>query len=250
MQPHRNEYWLFPKIDDQQAWNAQVVRVCDVYREAIRLYRDDGIHTVSVDEQTGIQALERIAADLLPIPGTQARREYEYVRHGTLGLFGNLHVATGEILSPLIRETRTEEDFLENIDGVVSTDAHATWRFVADNLNTHCSESLVRYVALCCEIDDDLGIKGRHGIMKSLASRREFLSDSSHRIHFIYTPKHCSWLNQIEIWFGTLRKKLTRYGSFVSLEDLQQRILRFIDYYNDTMSKPYRWTCDGSLLCK
>lgn len=241
---------MFPKIDDPAAWNAQVLEVCNTYRNAIELYRTDGIHTVSIDEQTGIQALERIAADLLPCRGLLARREYEYIRHGTLGLFGNLHVATGEILSPLIRATRTEADFLENIDGLVCTDPAAPWRFVTDNLNTHVSESLVVYVAAACGIAADLGVKGRRGILKSVQSRREFLTDTRHRIRFIYTPKHCSWLNQIEIWFGTLRKKLTRNGSFCSLDDLQARILRFIAYYNETMAKPYRWTCDGTLLCK
>lgn len=241
---------MFPKIDDPEIWNAQVLEVCETYRDAIELYRTDGVHTVSIDEQTGIQALERIAADLLPRRGMLARREYEYIRHGTVGLFGNLHVATGEILSPLICETRTEEDFLENIDELVYTDPHAQWRFVTDNLNTHISESLVVYVAAACGIETDLGMKGRHGILKSVKSRRDFLTNKSHRIRFIYTPKHCSWLNQIEIWFGTLRKKLTRYGSFCSLDDLQDRILRFIRYYNDTMAKPYRWTCDGRLLCK
>ena len=64
------------------------------------------------------------------------------------------------------------------------------------------------------------------------------------------TPKHCSWLNQIEIWFGVLRRKLTRYGSFVSLTNLSDRIKQFIGYYNNTMARPYRWTCDGKLLCK
>jgi transposase len=226
-----------------------VLEVCGTYRTAIELYLSQGVHTVSIDEQTGIQALERIAADLLPQSGLVARREYEYVRHGTLGLFGNLHVATGQILSPLIRQTRTEEDFLENIARLVQTDPDAEWRFVTDNLNTHISESLVKYVARQCEIDIDLGVKGRRGILKSLKSRREFLTDKSHRIRFVYTPKHCSWLNQIEIWFGTLRKKLTRYGSFSSLTDLQDRILRFIEYYNQTMATPYRWTCDGALLC-
>ncbi len=214
------------------------------------MYQQQGLHTVSIDEQTGIQALQRIAADLLPGCGRIARREYEYIRHGTLGLFGNLHVATGQILSPLIRQTRTEEDFLENIDGLVSTDANATWRLVTDNLNTHISESLVRYVAASCDLDTDLGVKGRTGALRSLETRRAFLSNKDHRIHFVYTPKHCSWLNQIEIWFGTLRRKLTRFGSFASLEDLQDRILRFIDYYNQTMARPYRWTCDGAMLCR
>jgi len=179
-----------------------------------------------------------------------ARREYEYIRHGTLGLFGNLHVATGKILCPMIRETRTEEDFLENIDSLVCTDPEAKWLFVTDNLNTHASESLVRYIADHCGIETELGSKGHNGILKSLPSRQAFLTDKSHRIRFVYTPKHCSWLNQIEIWFGTLRRKLTRYGSFCSLDNLEDRILRFIDYYNETMAKPYRWTCDGTLLCK
>jgi transposase len=216
----------------------------------MELYRTQGIHTVSIDEQTGIQALERVAADLLPRRGMIARREYEYIRHGTLGLFGNLHVATGKILCPMIRETRTEEDFLENIDSLVCTDPDAKWIFVTDNLNTHASESLVRYIADHCEVKTELGSKGNNGILKSLQSRQAFLTDKSHRIRFVYTPKHCSWLNQIEIWFGTLRRKLTRYGSFCSLDNLEDRILRFIDYYNETMAKPYRWTCDGALLCK
>lgn len=185
----------------------------------------------------------------MPLPGLIARREYEYIRHGTLGLFGNLHVPTGRIIAPLIRATRTEEDFLENVDNIVSTDPDAHWRFVADNLNTHSSESMVRYVAHACGIQQELGIKGTRGILASQESRREFLTNASHRIHFVYTPKHCSWLNQVEIWFGTLRRKLTRFGSFQSLDDLTTRILRFIEYYNQTMAKPYRWTYTGRLLC-
>jgi hypothetical protein len=227
-----------------------VTTVCDAYRDAKTLREQLELYTISIDEQTGIQALERIAPDLLPRPGRIARREYEYARHGTLCLFGNLDVVTGNLLAPMLRQTRTEEDFLENIDNLVALDPDAPWRFVTDNLNTHVSESLVRYVANTCDLDEDLGVKGRCGILKSVASRRAFLTDSSHRIHFIYTPKHCSWLNQIEIWFGILRRKLTRYGSFVSLADLRDRIERFIVYYNETMARPYRWTCDGKLLCR
>lgn len=228
----------------------QVSNVCDAYRSAIDLYNQHGIHTVCIDEQTGIQALERIAKDLLPLPGLIARREYEYIRHGTLGLFGNLHVATGKIIAPMIRETRNEEDFLENVDNLIATDPDAGWRLVADNLNTHCSESMVRYIAQACDVKVDLGLKGQRGILASQETRRQFLTDTSHRIHFVYTPKHCSWLNQIEMWFGTLRRKLTRFGSFVSLDDLSDRILRFVEYYNNTMAKPYRWTYTGRLLCE
>ena len=209
-----------------------------------------GFHTVSIDEQTGIQALQRIAPDLLPRPGCIARREYEYKRHGTLCLFGNLDVVSGKLLAPMVQETRTEGDFLKNIENLLALDPDGNWRFITDNLNTHVSESLVRCIAKACEVDSDLGVKGRCGILKSMASRREFLSDATHRIHFIYTPKHCSWLNQIEIWFGVLRRKLTRYGSFPSLTNLQDRIHRFIEYYNTHLAHPYRWTCDGKLLCK
>jgi transposase len=105
-------------------------------------------------------------------------------------------------------------------------------------------------VAQQCSIETDLGVKGRRGILKSLESRREFLSDESHRIHFIYAPKYCSRLNQIEIWLGALRRKLARYGSSTSLDNLQDRTLRFIEYFNDTMAKPYRWASKGTLLCK
>lgn len=241
---------MFAKPADTEEFNTQVTAICQAYREAMMLHEQHGWHTVSIDEQTGIQALERIAPDLLPRPGYLTRREYEYARHGTLCLFGNLDVVTGKILAPMLQQTRKEEDFLKNIRNLVALDPAGNWRFVTDNLNTHVSASLVRYVAEVCDVDDDLGVKGRHGILQSMASRREFLSDTNHRIHFRYTPKHCSWLNQIEIWFGVLRRKLTRYGSFVSLTDLSDRIRRFIEYYNRTMAHPYRWTCDGKLLCK
>jgi hypothetical protein len=231
------------------AFAEQVRAVCQAYAEALPLYQLSGVHTVSIDEQTGIQALERIAKDKPVRPGQFARLEYEYIRHGTIGLFGNLHVATGQILCPLLRETRTEEDFLENIDNLVQTDPAARWRFILDNLNTHVSESLVRYVAESCELCEDLGVKGRRGVLQSIATRRRFLANTSHRIHFIYTPKHTSWLNQIEIWFGVLRRKATRHGSFPSVAHLIDRILEFITYYNNTMAHPYKWTYKGSLLC-
>ena len=224
--------------------------VCRAYAEAIEQYETRGLHTVCIDEQTGIQALERIAPDIPMQPGRPARLEFEYKRHGTIGLFGNLHVPTGRILEPMLRETRTEDDFLENLDQVVCTDVDAPWRIICDNLNTHLSESLVRYVAHSCDIEEDLGAKGRRGILKSVATRRAFLSDTSHRIHFVYLPKHTSWLNQIEIWFGILRRKAIRRGFFRSLTQLKDRILDFIDYYNATMARPFQWTYHGKVLCR
>jgi transposase len=241
---------LFSKSPDSDSWKQDVARVCATYREAQRLSESIGLRTVSVDEQTGVQALERLVPDLPPRPGLIARREYEYARHGTLCLFGNLEVVSGKILAPMLQSTRCDEDFLRNIQNLVALDPTAPWRFVADNLNTHMSECLVRFVAEQCGLNIDLGSKKkRYGILKSLASRREFLRDQTHRIHFVYTPKHCSWLNQIEMWFGTLRRKVTRYGSFQSVEALKLKIEQFIDYYNRTMAHPYRWTWAGKLLC-
>lgn len=248
LRPHLNKYWLFSKDQRAPDFDERVAAICKAYQEAIPLYEQHGVHTISIDEQTGIQALERIAEDLRPQPGKIAKREYEYRRHGTTGLFGNFHVATGEIIAPMLRETRTEEDFLENLNNVICTDPGATFRLIVDNLNTHCSESCVSFVAAHCGIEADLGVKGRSGILKSTKTRTAFLSDPTHKIQFLFLPRHTSWLNQIEIWFGVLRRKVTRLGSFTSLAQLEEKIRDFIRYYNDTMAHPYRWTYQGRVL--
>ena len=248
IRPHKNKYWLTSKDKADPCYDIRVAAICQAYAEAIELYQQQGVHTICIDEQTGIQALQRIFPDYPTRPGMTALREYEYIRHGTLCLFGNFHVATGKILSPRIGQTRTEEDYLENLDNLILQDPDARYRIIADNLTTHCSESLVRYVAESCGIDEPLGKKGVRGVLKSVASRVEFLSDPSHRIQFLFTPRHCSWLNQIEIWFGTLRRKVTRWMSFDSLASLEDAILSFIDYYNATLAHPYNWTYTGKVL--
>jgi len=196
---------------------------------------------VSTDEKTGIQALERLYPDIAMGPGRVQSREFEYVRHGTLCLMANLEVWCGQIIAPTIGPTRTEEDFRAHVERTVNTDPLAGWVFIVDNLDTHQSESLVLYVAQACGIGDELGKKGKEGVLKSKASRALFLNDPSHRIRFVYTPRHSSWLNQIEIWFSTLVRKLLKRSSFCSLEDLEERILRFIGYFNRTMAKPIDW---------
>jgi len=199
---------------------------------------------------TGIQALERAHSTHPMEPGKPERPEFEYKRHGTQTLIANFEVATGRVLNPTVGQTRTEQDFADHIRRTIATDPQAQWIFVADQLNTHKSEALVRLVAEECELTDDLGEKGKSGVLKSLSTREAFLTCATHRIRFVYTPKHASWLNQVEIWFSILVRKLLRRGNFTSKEDLRQRILDFIDYFNQTMAKPFKWTYKGRpLVC-
>jgi putative transposase len=153
---------------------------------------------------TGIQALERKHPTQPMRPGQVERREFEYCRHGTVCLMANFEVATGQVLSPSLGATRTEADFAAHMAQTIATDPQAEWVFLVDQLNTHQSESLVRLVAEQCPLPLDLGVKGERGILKSMASRAAFLAEPGHRIRFLYTPKHSSWLNQIEIWFSIL----------------------------------------------
>ena len=204
---------------------------------------------MSTDELTGVQALERKHPGLPLAPGKVERREFEYLRHGTRTFILSRDVVSGKIVAPSGGPTRTEEDFLAHVQAVVATDQEARrWHFVCDNLNIHQSESLVRWVAESSGLDEELGIKGKSGILASMPSRAAFLSDPSHQIVFHYTPKHSSWVNQIEIWLSILVRKLLKRGSFLSVEDLQSKVLAFIDYYNDTMAKPFKWTYQGKAL--
>jgi hypothetical protein len=226
-----------------------VREVCETYREAPARLENEGIHTICVDEKTGIQALEPKAPTKAMCPGQEERREQEYRRHGTQTLTANFEVATGEIIAPTVQPTRDEKDFAAHIEQTIATDPKAGWVFVADNLTTHCSMTLVLLVAGLCGIaEGTLGKKGKSGVLKSVKTRKAFLTDMRHRIRFVYVPKHSSWLNQVEIWFSVLQRKKIRRGVFRSIGDLKNQILAFITYYNDTMAHPYKWTYSGRPL--
>ena len=244
LQPHRKRYWLTPPPDDPVELAEQICTVCEVY-EATPALSAAGTHVTSTDEMTGIQALERLHASLPMQPGHVEREEFEYKRHGTLSLIANLDVATGQLVAPSIGPTRTEADFAAHIAQTIQTDLQAPWVFVTDQLNTHQSEALVRLVAAQCGLQEDLGIKGKSGHLANRSTRAAFLSDPSHRIRFVYTPRHSSWLNQIEIWFSILVRRLLARASWVSVAQLHQGILAFIAYYNRTSHGAFHWTYKG-----
>jgi transposase len=249
LKPHRIRYWLNnERSAEPEVFDAEVRRVCEQYAEALSL-REEGVHLVSTDEKSGIQALERLHRALPVCPGLVERQEHEYVRHGTRCLIANLEVATGRVISSSIGPTRTNEDFASHIARTIATDPDAAgWVFVVDQLNIHQSEDLVKLVAKECNIELELDRKGNLKHIKSMASRRAFLQDGTHRIRFVYTPKHTSWLNQIELWFSILARKLLKRGSFASVEELHQRILEFIEYFNRALAKPFKWTYRGRPL--
>ena len=221
--------------------------ICALYLTALELAKA-GVYIVSTDEKTGMQALERLHETRPMIAGDTEKREFEYIRHGTLALIASFAVATGRIVIASVGPRRTEEDFADHIEAVIATDSKAGWVFILDQLNIHKSETLVHLVAQHCGIKQELGIKGKAGILKSMPTRAAFLSCADHRIRFVYTPKHTSWLNQIEIWFSILVRKVLRRGSFVSTAELQQRIEGFIAYFNETMARAFKWTYKGRPL--
>ena len=210
--------------------------------------RNSWFKVFSMDENSGIQALEKINPDKKAEPakngsrGKPHRQEFNYKRHGTTGVIAFKDVITGKIPLVYINKTRTERDLavcyyhlLMNNKEIIKINV------VEDNLNTHSSEALVRLTAAFCGYEGDLGAKGRYGILKNKESRMKFLSDPTHRVVFYYTPTHCSWLNQVEVEFSIFNRRFYNGNSFKSVEDLEERIAAYFEMHNKYFAKAFRW---------
>jgi len=246
LQPHKSEYWLFPKIENWDAFVKRVALVCHFILRAISK-TDPNLHVLSVDEKTCIQAIERHESTAPKSKGGHKRKEFEYTRHGTTTLIAAINVSDGNLLNAHLQPTRDERDFADFVKETVSMLPEMDKVIIlSDQLNTHVSETLVRWIAESgnyCE--QDLGVKGNSGILKNMQTRRNFLESEYHRVRFIFTPKHCSWLNPIENWFAKLQRHVIKNGNFLSVKELEVKIKNYIDFYNQQLAKALKWKFRG-----
>ena len=236
--PHKSRYWLHS--DDPQ-FEAKALDICRLYLDAPRLYQQ-GELVICVDEKTGMQALERARPTTPGKPGVPERRDPEYIRHGTRCLIASLVVPTGQVVGSVTAQRKTW-DFVRHIrDVVVQFPDVQRFHWVLDNLNTHYTYELCQYLGKLSGVWDE------RPPLRTGAQRRAFLSDASHRHVVHYTPTHGSWLNQIEIWFGVLNRRLLRRSSFASVEELAACVRAFLTHYNEHEAHPYEWTYTGRPL--
>jgi len=237
---------LFPKIDDWDEFVARVSLVCQFILDSV-LRKDPNCHVISIDEKTAIQATQR-TVQVAPISkGGHKRKEYEYIRHGITTLIAATNVENGQLINAHLGQTRNEEDYSDFVKQTVfSLPEMDRIIILSDQLNTHVSESLVRWIAQTQEYQtDELGVKGKSGILKNMETRRAYLEREQHRIRFVFTPKHCSWLNPIENWFAKLQRHTIRNGNFSSVNELESRIETYITFHNNCLAKPLKWKFKG-----
>lgn len=170
------------------------------------------------------------------------RLDTEYRRNGTTNLIAAMDISSGKIISQQMKSTRNAEDFLDHVKSIVDTAPNDQHIIICDQLNTHKSAILVKWIAKQINYKEDLGLERESGILKSMVSRMQFLESKCNRIRFQFTPKHCSWLNQIENWFSRLHRSVLSNGQFESVEKLKIDMLQYIDYYNKFLYKPINWS--------
>ena len=240
LKPHKSAYWLNSHDED---FEVKAHTICQLYVQALEAY-EQGRLVICCDEKTGMQVLERKAPTKPARPGQRERREHEDIRHGTRVLINSLVVATGQIAWTLGR-TRTATDFVAHLQHVYQRlPRRQQYAWVLDNLNTHWSLDVCRVVARWCQVPFE-----PHKLKKG-PQRRAFLSDPNHRHVFHFTPKHGSWLNQAELFFGVLQRRFLARGSFTSLKNFERRLERFLKDYNARHAHPYRWTYTGEPLVR
>ena len=240
LKPHKSEYWLNSHDED---FDAKAHTICQLYATALAFYQQ-GRLVICCDEKTGRQILERKAPTKPAQAGRRERREHEYIRHGTRVLINSLAVATGQI-AWTIGTTRKATDFVTHLQQAYQRlPRMKRYDWVMDNLNTHWSLDICRLVARWCNVpfEPQKLTKG--------PQRRAFLSDPSHWHVFHCTPKHGSWLNQAELFFGVLHRRFLVRGSFSSAKDFVRRLERFLKDYNARHAHPYRWTYTGEPLVR
>jgi hypothetical protein len=240
LKPHRSVYWLNSHDPD---FEAKAQDICSLYLHALR-FLEQGRVVICTDEKTGMQILQRKYPTQPIAPGQPAKCEHEYIRHGVRALIASFVVPTGHVLWNL-GQTRTSTDFATHLAHVVQQlpDMHR-YDWVVDNLNTHWSLDVCRVVAQWCKIPfvaKDL----RHG-----AQRRAFLCDPSHKHVFHFTPKHGSWLNQVELWLSVLARRFLKRGDFCSAQAFENRLHDYLEVYNTYQAHPYRWTYTGQPLVR
>ncbi len=251
--PHQVKKWMFLKYcKKDKSFTARVDQICKLYLHSKEL-SSNGIEVVSADECCGIQAIKLTYSPALAKMGGKKnlvdRNDYE--RNGTTGILAARFVTSGQVVS-MVQGTRTEKDFANLIEKVIDGDRSKKYIIVVDQLNTHMSESLVKKSAEYEGLDPQtLGVKGESGVMESMKTRMEFLSDPDRHLMFVYTPVHCSWMNQVEVFFSILKNRiLTSISSYASVEELEQRIKAFIAHYNEHLAKPFMWKFKGFLKIK
>jgi DDE superfamily endonuclease len=240
LKPHRSVYWLNSHDPD---FDAKAQAICKLYLEAPVMYQQ-GRLVICSDEKTGMQALGRPHPTQPAEPGKPARREQDYIRYGTRAFIASFIVPTGEVIGDL-GPTRTSMDFAAHLSHVAGRFPEITgFDWVLDNLNTHWSLEVCRVIAKLC----DVPFVPAH--LETGQQRRAFLTDTTHKHVFQFTPTHGSWLNQVELWFSVLGRRFLKRGDFASMADFEARLLAFVEDYNRRHAHPYRWTYAGTPLVR